>query len=634
MIGEILGGTYQVERRIGGGGMGVVYEVMQLRISRRFAVKVLTHEMAANPEAMARFRQEAMVTGMLGNPHIVQVLDFNHTEDGTPYIIMELLEGEDLARRLRREKRLPLGRVAAIFKQVCSALYCAHEQGIVHRDLKPANIFICKHEEVDDYVKVVDFGISKVLGVVETVTRPDVVMGSPSYMSPEQAMARSPEIEQTSDIFSMGSILYLMLTGRAPFRADSTPGVIYQIVHDNPPPMRPLRPEIPEALEGVIGRALSKQPALRYQDMVAFWRAYAEAIGADPGELKVTGVSVDEQSTLICADSMMIMESSPDTEEISSFAEEVSDVTPVVDPLPPPGAPEHSDLAAASVMETAALPLDAAIKTSDLSKASTAALDPPEVSTVALDPPEVSTVALDPLEVSTMALDPPQATTLSALSGQMPVPPAARGFSGTQVLLLVVLTLTLGVSITLTLANSNWFSDKSSADKELASTVNAPDPKTVAASSLPAAVESTTKPEPVASPIEEPPPPEAALIPGPAPAKASPRKAPAKATPLRSEPKVARPSRSAPPLAKPPQPKSAAPLKPATLRVVTLGPAGTVTSEIFLDGKLVGRSPIFLKSLRPGVHKVAAHGSGFKRDTRQITLSPGKNKLVFKLNHL
>ncbi len=601
MIGKVLGGTYRVERRIGGGGMGVVYEVMQLRINRRFAAKVLTRELSSNPEAVARFRQEAMVTGMLGNPHIVQVLDFNHTEDNTPYIIMELLEGEDLARRLRREKRLPVGRVAAIFKQVCSALYCAHEQGIVHRDLKPGNIFICNHEEVDDYVKVVDFGISKVLGVVSKITRPEAVMGSPSYMSPEQALARSPEIEPTSDIFSMGSILYLVLAGVPPFSAETRPGLLHKIVHDEPPPLGALRPGIPPAVDKVIRCAMDKTPARRYQNMVEFWEAFALAVGADVGELKISGVSVEEQSTLIYSEELEIDldETSGETRELSS-----ADLS------------EDTDLDGPVTAETA----------------SEVVLD--HRATVK----EGGAPAVD-LEAATVALAPSEGSTLSTGVGQMGKR-RRRRFSAVQVVLLVLLALSIGAAVTFTLATSSLFAGRTDGVEMAASsgkvlTLVKTDAGLSPAGGDPGAA-AGNQPEaknlPVATPVAPKARPAPRTSPRPRPPRRKPRKAAPAASPHASKPAPAPAARPPRPAAPRPRPRPAG--KPATLRVITLGPAGMVTSDIILDGKKVGQSPMFLKDLRSGSHTVEARSAGFRAVTRRATLNPGKNKLVFKLQKL
>ncbi|MDP6947210.1 MAG: serine/threonine-protein kinase, partial [Myxococcota bacterium] len=223
LLGKILQGTYRIEREIGSGGMGSVYEASHQRLGKRFAVKVLSPDVAGSAEALARFRQEALVTSALGNPNIVEVFDFNHMEDGTPYIVMEYLRGEDLASRLQRVGRLPLAKAVEIFRQAASALHAAHQKGIIHRDLKPQNVFLSQLDDRDDYVKIVDFGISKVVGSRHAMTGTHELLGSPSYMSPEQALVKASLVDLRADIFTMGTLVYLMLAGRPPFLADTMP---------------------------------------------------------------------------------------------------------------------------------------------------------------------------------------------------------------------------------------------------------------------------------------------------------------------------------------------------------------------------------------------------------------------------
>ena len=257
--------------------MGSVYDVVHLRFGRHFAAKVLSPMVSKNERALARFRQEALVTSSLGNPHILRIFDFNTMEDGTPYIIMELLRGEDLAERLEREKRLPLPLVTHLFQQAASALHDAHQKGIIHRDLKPQNIFLCKDEDGEDYIKVVDFGISKVLGAQDAVTGTHELLGSPAFMSPEQAMVKASDVDLTADVFAMGAILYMMLAGRPPFWAENVPSVLYNIVHEPPPRLSSLNPDVPAAVEAVIDRAMSKAREDRYQSMEDFWLEFARA---------------------------------------------------------------------------------------------------------------------------------------------------------------------------------------------------------------------------------------------------------------------------------------------------------------------------------------------------------------------
>ncbi len=278
LTGSVLGKTYRVESRIGTGSMGAVYDVVHIRFGRHFAAKVLSPVICKNERALQRFKREAMVTSSLGNPHILRIFDFNEMEDGTPYIIMELLRGEDLAERLERDKRLPLPLVTRIFQQAASALHDAHDKGIIHRDLKPQNIFLCRDEEgEEDYVKIVDFGISKILGARDAVTGTHELLGSPAFMSPEQAMVKASEVDLTADVFAMGAILYMMLTGRPPFWAENVQSVLYNIVHEPPPRPSSFNSEVTPEVEKVIARALSKAREDRYQSMEDFSLEFARA---------------------------------------------------------------------------------------------------------------------------------------------------------------------------------------------------------------------------------------------------------------------------------------------------------------------------------------------------------------------
>ncbi len=282
LIGQIIQDTYRIEKLIGEGGMGAVYEAAHLRLARRFAVKLLYPAVAKHPEALARFQREAQVTSALGHPHILEVIDFNHTPDGAPYIIMELLAGEDLAARLRRQLRLEPPAVASILRQAASALQAAHEQGIVHRDLKPNNIFLCRRGKRDDFVKVVDFGVSKVLGAQGGLTSTQALIGTPFYMSPEQAEQRSGEVDLRADIYALGVIIFEALTGRPPFAADSIPQLLFKVAYHEAPLLRSLRPDLPAALDAVVARALAKQREERWASAGELAAAFKAALGPAP----------------------------------------------------------------------------------------------------------------------------------------------------------------------------------------------------------------------------------------------------------------------------------------------------------------------------------------------------------------
>ena len=219
--------------------MGAVYTATHIRLSKRVAVKVMARELADNPEALLRFHREAVVTSGLGHPHIVQVFDFSSMPTGEPFLVMEFLEGEDLDQRLRRDRRLSPTSTLRIIKQVASALAATHAKKIVHRDLKPANIYLLAAAEEADFVKVLDFGISKVRAATTKLTRAESVMGTPDYMSPEQALGAIDEIDERTDQWALACITWECFSGRAPFIGENVPSLLFQVVHEQPPPLAP-----------------------------------------------------------------------------------------------------------------------------------------------------------------------------------------------------------------------------------------------------------------------------------------------------------------------------------------------------------------------------------------------------------
>jgi serine/threonine-protein kinase len=250
--------------------MGAVYEATQLRLNKRVAIKVMARELAANPEALARFRREAEVTSGMGHPHIVQVFDFGATPTGEPFLAMEFLEGEDLEHRLRRDGRLSLSSTIHIIKQVASALAATHGKGVVHRDLKPANIYLLAAAGEADFVKVLDFGISKVRAATTKLTKVSMVMGTPNYMSPEQALGRVDEIDDRTDQWALACIAWECLSGAGPFVGDSVPSILFQVVHEAPPPLASKVPGLHPEVGQVLLRALAKKKEDRYPNVAAF----------------------------------------------------------------------------------------------------------------------------------------------------------------------------------------------------------------------------------------------------------------------------------------------------------------------------------------------------------------------------
>lgn len=273
LIGSTLADRYEVLRRIGEGGMGAVYEARHTVIGKRVAVKVLLEKFLEKPELVARLLQEARLASSIGHENIVDVTDFGTTSDGRAFVVMEFLEGEALAQLVIREAPLPIERSLRIVRQVASALEAAHAKGIVHRDIKPENVYLVRRGDAD-YVKVVDFGVSKAVQSREDgpewqrLTRTGMVLGTPLYMSPEQARG-GEDIDSRADVWAVGVLLYECLTAEVPFRAHNYLGVISQVLTEEAVPPSRLRPElgIPAGVETVVMRALEKDRDKRYQRM-------------------------------------------------------------------------------------------------------------------------------------------------------------------------------------------------------------------------------------------------------------------------------------------------------------------------------------------------------------------------------
>ena len=257
MLGRIFNQRYRLKEKLGSGGMADVYLADDLLLEREVAVKVLHPQYAADPAYIQRFRHEAQAAANLNHPNIVNIYDWGNEGD-LYYIVMEYVEGRDLKEVLRSEGRILPERAAEITAEVCAALQFAHRHNLVHRDIKPHNIFLTHMGQV----KVMDFGIARE-GDGSGFTQTGVVMGTPQYISPEQAQGRP--VDGRSDIYSLGVVLYEMLTGRVPFDDPNPVTVAYRQVREDPIPPSVIDPEIPPALEAVVMKAMAKNPANRYQ---------------------------------------------------------------------------------------------------------------------------------------------------------------------------------------------------------------------------------------------------------------------------------------------------------------------------------------------------------------------------------
>jgi serine/threonine-protein kinase len=282
MVGEagvVLDGAYQLVRAVSQGGMSTVFEAIQLKLQRRVAVKVMSAELAADPEALARFRREVKIASKLTHPHIVQLLDFGFTPSGQAYLVTEYLEGEDLEERLFRVGRLPLPATAALVKQLASGLAAMHAKGVVHRDLKPGNVVLVALEGGAEFVKIVDFGISKLRPATQ-LTKPATVLGTPEYMSPEQATGRTADVDHRTDQWALGATIWRTLSGQPPFSGGSVEDLLSRIVHEEPPPLLDSAPHLTIEVDRVLRRALSRRPSDRFATVAAFARAFQAAATA------------------------------------------------------------------------------------------------------------------------------------------------------------------------------------------------------------------------------------------------------------------------------------------------------------------------------------------------------------------
>jgi serine/threonine protein kinase len=259
-------GSYRLVQKLGEGGMGEVFIGEHQMLGRRAAVKVLRPEFSHRQDIVARFFNEARAATQISDPGIVQIFDFGQAQDGSAYIVMELLDGETMDRRMVRQQVLPIPEALRLVRQVASSLATAHSRGIVHRDLKPENIFIVRDPEVagGERTKILDFGIAKLYGDQQVKTHTSAVMGTPTYMSPEQCRG-SGQVDHRADIYSLGCVLYLLVTGRMVFEAEGTGDLIAMHLREQPIPPSAKAQWVPAALDRLILRCLAKNPGERFQ---------------------------------------------------------------------------------------------------------------------------------------------------------------------------------------------------------------------------------------------------------------------------------------------------------------------------------------------------------------------------------
>jgi serine/threonine-protein kinase len=294
---QVLGERYEIGGVLGRGGMAEVHRGRDLRLGREVAVKVLRHDLARDPSFQVRFRREAQASASLNHPAIVAVYDTGEdrtTTGATPYIVMEYVEGETLRDVIRREGHLPSERAMTLAADICGALDFSHRNGIVHRDVKPGNVMITPQGTV----KVMDFGIARAVSdSAATMTSTAAVIGTAQYLSPEQA--RGESVDARSDVYSMGCLLYELVTGAPPFSGDSPVAVAYQHVREDPRLPSSINPEVPAELDAILLKAMSKNPANRYQSAAEMRNDLLRALAGQ--RVEATPVMGDAEKTTILA---------------------------------------------------------------------------------------------------------------------------------------------------------------------------------------------------------------------------------------------------------------------------------------------------------------------------------------------
>jgi eukaryotic-like serine/threonine-protein kinase len=291
-VGTTLDGRFRINRMIARGGMGKIYEAEQIQLGRRIALKVmdLGYAEELDPDFQKRFFLEASTCAALSHPNTIRIFDYGHSDDETYYIAMEFIVGMTLLEAIDQAAPLEPLRVIHIARQICASLAEAHGQGVIHRDLKPSNVLLTRHGEHQDFVKVLDFGLVKLVREdAEEMTKSGLFLGSPNYMSPEQI--RSNTIDQRADLYSLGVILYMCITGKSPFKRNSSVNVLLAQLEDDPPPFEV--PGVPASLEWVVMTCLEKDPNARFASVQELNKALKACDAELRGQVEPLTMEID-----------------------------------------------------------------------------------------------------------------------------------------------------------------------------------------------------------------------------------------------------------------------------------------------------------------------------------------------------
>lgn len=310
LIGSVIGGKFEILSLVGSGGMGNVYKAVQQPVGRHVALKVLHSEKMRNQSSVKRFEQEAKAASVLSHANIVGFFDYGLTEDNVPYIVMDFVEGKSIDETIRDEGVMHVERCISLFSQACDALEHAHQKGIIHRDIKPSNLMLTRREDGSETVKILDFGIAKLLPNGDDSNRANLtqtgeLFGSPQYMSPEQCAGS--ELDARSDMYSLGCVMYEALMGQPPLRGNSLVDTIYKHTNEKPASFKTVRPDldVPEQLEHLVLKTLEKEPAMRFPSMAVLKRnldfvpVFAEKAKTMPPDKVADGEGASTKMTTI-----------------------------------------------------------------------------------------------------------------------------------------------------------------------------------------------------------------------------------------------------------------------------------------------------------------------------------------------